>query len=476
MTDMKKKSSLNTLPARIMPMDFRMWSWHNPNNVKKPPIYSSTTHGQPISSVYGRIQTLVLFFPVLHETRRHPDKLYVKFLKELLRIFPGGNRLFILVVKDEYTLSQGLRRGLHNNASMGKNQIQILPVYYPHDTISTWARDSMGIRTRKLVNNQVEIELVEPLEQAHDDGITTLLYSGLETLSLGRPTSWLLRYQKAPFAFHGGNLLVGKRVMLMGVQGIKPQEYCSEEQLTKWWGIDTVILEVDCTEFSNRWCNQPKTSDGFQSCYKAHSPQQPIYHLDVFMTLAGSDQTDEEVFVIGQPECAFDTSSCPSDVKEHIEDIITTTAAAIEQLIEQLKQKLQRLGIVAQIIRNPLPLVYYDEHDGWSSQRHFCWATHNNALVERYKETAEDGSVRLVKHVLLPSYGYNSDYSDHHCPHTGIPYGDWSYVREYDLANKKLWEEELGYQVTLLKRDYNAFAKHLGALHCLTHCIERENN
>lgn len=93
---MKKKSSLNTLPARIMPMDFRMWSWHNPNNVKKPPIYSSTTHGQPISSVYGRIQTLVLFFPVLHETRRHPDKLYVKFLKELLRIFPGGNRLFIL--------------------------------------------------------------------------------------------------------------------------------------------------------------------------------------------------------------------------------------------------------------------------------------------------------------------------------------------------------------------------------------------
>ena len=230
-------------------------------------------------------------------------------------------------------------------------------------------------------------------------------------------------------------------------------------------------------DFHNRWATGEATSrirgDGYQSVYSFTHRYQPIYHLDLFITLAGKDEDGKEVFVIGKPVLGFDMDQAPCDVKKDIRDILTNSQCGIQKFIQQLEDRLCDLGIPYRIKRNELPLIYHDVHEdearacGKQKKRHFLWASHNNALVEHYKE-----GTKTIRRVVLPTYGMDSDYSAGTCGCTGHSYGNWTDLRQYDESNKQLWEQ-LGFEVIQLKKAFHAFLQDTGSLNCLTNVIDR---
>lgn len=462
------------LPFQFFPNDMKEWSYHRTAN--KPKIFLDSTgpselRGEPVSSVYGFLKTMILFFPIAQEYEKSPKRLFVKFIKELMSRFTGGGRSFILIVENDLTLSDSLRRGLHKYAAKGGNTIQIVPISYPNRMLSIWARDCMWARTKSINKDQLEIEFIQPKEQIRNQDIAKVLRSALEPLSVGRQPAWLLEHTHSPFSFEGGNVLVGD-VILMGAHGMGRNNYFSAEELACWWGKPVVLFDLDCSEFERFWRNQYQTKDGFFCNFLGASSRQPLFHIDLFISLAGHNDKGEEVYVVGEPACGFPLDNCPDDVREHIDYIIDTSRASINALVEQLKEQLSYLGRSCEIIRNPLNLIYYDSFDKKKNTktRHFVFATSNNVLTEVYPNPENPNE--CIKRVVLPSYGQDSDYSDQLSDYNALPYGNWKYMNAYDQANKKIWQD-LGFEVILLERNFHSFVKDLGALNCLVNCIER---
>ena len=144
---MAKKKTIKTLPFQFFPNSLKEWSYHRTAN--KPKVLLDATNaivprGEPVSSVYGALKTMILFFPIAQEYEKAPKRLYVKFIKELMSCFKGLKRSFILIVENELTLSDSLRRGLHEYASKGGNTIQIIPISNPNRKLSIWINDGIG--------------------------------------------------------------------------------------------------------------------------------------------------------------------------------------------------------------------------------------------------------------------------------------------------------------------------------------------
>lgn len=238
-------------------------------------------------------------------------------------------------------------------------------------------------------------------------------------------------------------------------------------------GKNIILLESKSTDLHLFWPECRSTSDGYCNKYEASAERQAVFHLDLFITLAGKNKEGQEILVIGEPVIGFSmTDDIPFDIKELIKDVITQTTRAIEETVFHLKRELRNLSIPFKIIRNRLPLTYYDELIDHQKTRYWCWASYNNCLVEHYYDNS-GLDPRVVKNVIMPSYGINSDYSSKKCAETRELYGSWTDLHIYDLQNQWLWED-LGYEVTLMRQDYNPFIRRQGSLNCLTNCIERE--
>ena len=152
---------------------------------------------------------------------------------------------------------------------------------------------------------------------------------------------------------------------------------------------------------------------------------QPIFHIDMFITLAGRNSEGKYQLVVCDPRLAAALVEQP--------DGILTSPDAFDEIAETLS----RLGF--EIIRNPLPLVYVDDPE--MRVRKWYFASYNNALVE----LKADGA----KMIWLPTYGH----------------GNWQELEKTDQENKRIWEE-LGFNVILLE-DFHPFAENAGSAHCI---------
>ncbi len=158
---------------------------------------------------------------------------------------------------------------------------------------------------------------------------------------------------------------------------------------------------------------------------------QPIFHIDMFISLAGRNPDSGRYRVlVGSPVAAAEILG--GAVPDH----------ALAPAFDQMAVQLGRLGF--EVIRTPLPRVYVDYPDERFRQWYF--ATSNNCLVE-----ITDGSRR----VWMPTYGH----------------GPWQALRATDDANRAIWEG-LGFEVVQLG-DYHVFAQNLGAVHCIKKYLSR---
>ena len=157
---------------------------------------------------------------------------------------------------------------------------------------------------------------------------------------------------------------------------------------------------------------------------------QPLFHIDMFITLAGKDDTGKYTILIGDPKMAYQTLGQP------LPDM------AMVEVFDSIERQLAENNF--RVVRNPMPLAYVDDTD--KKERIWYFATSNNALVEIYKHT---------KKVFLPTYGH----------------GNWPELVATDNLNKEIWES-LGFTVIQLA-DFHPFAENLGAVHCIKKYLRR---
>ena len=160
--------------------------------------------------------------------------------------------------------------------------------------------------------------------------------------------------------------------------------------------------------------------------------RQPIFHIDMFVSLAGRGADGRYRVLVGDPREAARLTGEP--LPRH----------AMAPVFDDIARDLGRRGY--DVTRTPLPLVYADDPE--ARVRSWYYATSNNVLVH-----APEGERPSV---FIPTYAHG-------------PFADA--LGATDRANAEIWEG-LGYDVVALG-DFHAFASNLGAAHCIKKYLAR---
>lgn len=155
---------------------------------------------------------------------------------------------------------------------------------------------------------------------------------------------------------------------------------------------------------------------------------QPLFHIDMFISLAGRDENGIYQILLADPGMAYEllNEGLPEGV--------------MQPVFDDIEKQLNQLGF--KVIRNPMPMAYDD--DVTNKTRFWYFATSNNVILQDSPKT-----------VWMPSYGH----------------GHWSRLSVTDDMNRDIWQS-LGYEVKLLP-DFHPFAANLGAAHCISKYLNR---
>jgi hypothetical protein len=160
--------------------------------------------------------------------------------------------------------------------------------------------------------------------------------------------------------------------------------------------------------------------------------RQPIFHIDMFMTLAGAAPDGTPRILLGDPVWASELIGLPLPEGFPV------------KAFEQIEFGLRLRGY--EVLRNPLPFVYFDDPE--AKLREWFYASANNCWVECMEPA---GGCR----VFLPEYGF----------------GPWAELKATDDANAAVWEG-LGFEV-VRGGDFLPLADQLGSLNCVSRILDR---
>ena len=389
-----------------------------------------------VSSIHGPIGRLLLTVPQYAAAPPSPeeDNPLAAVYKDLLQKMPPAMDLLVAThesVKDEVA-SWVSAAGLDNNVT--------IVAIADHLHFSVWAEDGYVIATDEDTGKTYFVEPYEFPRYA-DALIADFVSNNSDLFST-----------QAPLYFQGGNLLIGDDFFMIGADypanslryldrviistpGEEPQEtirrlyreYLDTSRNLIYVGSTVPVPSEEASYFTKdgeRWeehkylGNRPSTT-------------QPLFHIDMFITLAGRNSQGEYQVLVGDPRMAAEILGMP--LQPH----------SMAEIYDNVARGLNRIGF--DVIRNPLPLVYVDDPE--DRQRIWYFATANNALLH----TTESGQ----NTVWLPSYGH----------------GNWRSLAATDKRNREIWEQ-LGFEVRMLG-DFHPFAENLGAVHCIKKYLKR---
>lgn len=197
-------------------------------------------------------------------------------------------------------------------------------------------------------------------------------------------------------------------------------------------------------------------------------PFQPIFHVDMFISLIGKNEDGKFEIMVGSPELGNELMGFPN--RRH----------NLQEAYDEIARSFKKQGVI--VHRNPL--VHYPEFTGrkipisylrdlavqnpddkdinsalkdllylgarendLASVRNWHHITSNNCLVEN--------SEKVGKHVYLPTFGH----------------GEYASLAVLDDHMEALWES-FGFTVHRLG-DFNSFAKRQGVVHCISKYLKR---
>jgi hypothetical protein len=191
---------------------------------------------------------------------------------------------------------------------------------------------------------------------------------------------------------------------------------------------------------------------------------QPIFHIDMFVTLVGREH-DRFVVLVGDPAQGDELlgSTSPYDLREVYDQLAAALSAAgfdvrrnplVHRSTPAQQLSLADLRAIAEQEQDPAltqavrELAAAGARDDTSvTVREWHHVTWNNCLVEN---SAADG-----RHVYLPTFGHGAD----------------SDLAVIDRHMTELWEG-LAFEVHLLA-DFNSFARRQGVVHCIKKYLRR---
>ena len=386
-----------------------------------------------VSSAHGALSSILLTYPAYAEGDLSLESTYA----DLLRLLPASCAITVLA---HPAVADDLDRIIERERPANRPTVVLSPEYL---SFSVWAEDGYVAVTDAGREPPVTF-LVEPFSfPRYGDGLIADLVAEATDL----------QSTQAPLYFQGGNVLVGDDFVLVG------SDYLART-LETWADYGPVLpgggspVEQAHRLFTETFdparklhfigltrpipddllAPRPIVVDGEEWTEEVGAGAgslQPIFHIDMFLSLAGRDPgTGRYRVLVGSPAAAA----------ELLGERLPDHALALE--FDSIARRLQRLGF--DVIRTPLPRVYVDYPDARVRQWYF--ATSNNCLVEI------DGSSRRV---WLPTYGH----------------GPWAALAATDDANRGIWEG-LGFEVMQLG-DFHPFAQNLGALHCIKKYLAR---
>lgn len=382
-----------------------------------------------VSTASGTIEELLFTIPKYAVKEEVLSEVY----RDLFSKLPLTSNFVILT---HTSVKEEVFRWL-NEANIKNKQLIHVP---DHLHFSIWAEDAYVINQDTRSSKRYFLEPYEFLRYA-DSLIADFVNKGTDILNL-----------KVPLYFQGGNVLIGDDFWMIGadypanslkyigsVIERKPEETPQDtiKRLYKeYFDSSRKCIYVGSTiPVPSKTVREFKKSGELwkEVLYEGNKlgTVQPLFHIDMFITLLGRNSEGKYQVLVGDPRMASDILKLP--VLPH----------SMPEVFDNIAQGLKKIGF--EVLRNPLPLVYFDDQE--TKERRWYFATSNNALVQ----IAENGG----KTVWLPSYGY----------------GDWSSLSKTDKANKQIWEK-LGFEVHMLG-DFHPFAENLGAVHCIKKYLKR---
>lgn len=418
-----------------------------------------------IPSADGKITGMLLTVPVGNTTGD-----FAAIYDKLFATLPAHTDLLCLV-------NTGSKSAVESWIQI-HNRTNVAVVEAPdHVGFSIWAQDAYAISETSTSNTY----FMEPL--------SFLRYADAVISDYVTNATSLKNFQ-TPLYFQGGNILIGDDFWFIGIDyptntlgyvndSIVPDQGETGEQLVR--RLYTEYLDNSRT-LQYIGSTVPVPSEAIvltqeQGTYyvdmvyqgNQNGTAQPLFHIDMFLSLAGRDQNGSYQILVADPSLGPATPWSMSGAGYSMQNVFNNIA-----------NNLSASGYT--VIRNPLPITYSSRMLNTSdfnrpndselysiytilngagvSQvelRSWYFATANNALVQNTPDAND-------KKVWLPTYGY-----DLQTP--GTTEKDYSYLQVSDNANKLIWEN-LGYTVEMLP-SFHRLARGLGAVHCIQKYISR---
>ena len=421
--------------------------------------YSASKGWKPVSTVFGQIQKVVI--PLRHAANkgenRHMLEIYLRIFSQLVKHLPKVKIYTPVFSMEEKRELEARVNALKPALNWEPEQVVIWVEDAARVLYFEWAQDHMLPFNSKESTN--EIFLLEKIKGR--------MGSLADILAKKIP---FVHSDKGSLEFDGGNILIGHDFALVGYDEVKnTREYKPNSSLN-----DLQIKEL----FAQQLKLQPekihlikgpsafplKRSHQYQDSRFKHELNlwcgfhQTVFHLDLFISLAGRDAEGNNVLLVANviPE------NYSPDHYNWPEEFAPYWINALEVLQEGLDLMAKRLSKDGfKVIRNPLVLTYWDEPKP-EQTGHFdrIWflASYNNVIVERTEKKSQ---------VFLPSYAHRyPDCTEHHYS------GDWSNLLEVEKENERIWKS-LGYEVHFLG-DCIPLARLRGGPHCMIKIIHRK--
>ncbi|MDL4842851.1 agmatine deiminase family protein [Aquibacillus rhizosphaerae] len=387
---------------------------------------------KPISSVYGKINRMLLTFP---NTSVLPDDIVLQRYKGIFESLDKNVHYVILADKNVHTSirQSALRSGLDPEYNLTLiNATSMYPAYVTQII-------------RRIRDNVYECELESGWHSIwaqdgyscikKEDGTTVLL----ESLDFTRGGDHFVADQIAAetdleievtkYHIEGGNILAGDNYLIIGKDYLHLNEEITgenQEKITnefkKLFGVEHVI-----------WLGFDEPVDFPIDVFQGEF--QPIFHIDMYVTLGGKADNGKELVFIADVKMAknvLEEDMPPTEISESLD---RTAQWLAEYNIDGLSFEVKRI-----------PIDLWDLNGSTGT-----FLTYNNCLIEVFEGT---------KNVYLPAYSSVAPGSINR--------------RKLDEAVANIFSNN-GFTVKLLEGAYEELCKRGGSLHCITKDLDRLN-
>ncbi|KAF3888950.1 MULTISPECIES: hypothetical protein [Nostocales] len=386
-----------------------------------------------VSTAHGPLKHILFCYPAYASGEFSYKQVY----EDLFRKLPKTTQFTILT---HPSVTNDLLAALDSTHASDRSTIVEAPDFL---NFLVWAEDPYVV-VQDTSTTEGTSFLVEPhvFRRSGDAAIAELVAEATNLQSI-----------QSPLYFQGGNVLIGDDFVFIGTDYPEETKKLIEEVGNivvpeDVENIDEFVKNLYIKTFdSNRQLiyigtelpvpqpqERPITIDGeewTEEIYTGTGKKQPIFHIDMFISLAGRSSSGKYRLLVGSPTYADQILG--QEPVDH----------SLGEIFDDVAKTLEARGF--EVIRNPMPLTYVDLVD--IKVRTWYYATANNCLIEI---DANSGNS-----VWLPTYGH----------------GDWADLAPIDAENKRIWEE-LDFKVYELT-DFHPFVQNLGSVHCIKKYLER---